>query len=51
MTGGIFWNRVSNASRFLDDAIDELLCGRSVILNFEDDIPWKDVMQIGRAHV
>ena len=44
MTGEIFWKRVSNASRFLDDAIDELLSGRSVVLTFEDDIPWKDVM-------
>ena len=44
MTGEIFWKRVSNASRFLDDAIDELLSDRSVVLSFEDSIPWKDVM-------
>ena len=44
MTDEIFWKRVSNASRFLNDAIDELLSGHSVVLAFEDSIPWKDVM-------
>lgn len=44
MTGEIFWKRVTNASRFLDDAIDELLSGHSVVLKFEDSIPWKDIM-------
>jgi len=44
MTGELFWVSVSNAVRFLDDAIAELLSDRSVVLTFEDSIPWGEIM-------
>ena len=44
MTGEIFWKRVPNAVRFLSDAVDELLAGESVLLQFPVEAPWKDLM-------
>ena len=45
MTGEVFWKRVPNAVRFLTDAVDELLCGKSVVMSFPSEVPWGDVME------
>jgi len=44
MIGELWWNRLVNSVRFLDDVKDVLMDGRSVIMNFSDDVPWLDVM-------
>ncbi len=44
MTSELWWNRMANAVRFLSDAEESLELGKSVVLNFTDDIPWCDVM-------
>lgn len=44
MTGKLWWSRMINAVRFLDDIVDSLISGKSVALNFPDDIPWADIM-------
>jgi len=44
MIGNSFWDKVSGASRFLSDAADKLSDGRSVMLDFDGDVPWSDIM-------
>jgi len=44
MTGELWWNRMTNAVRFLSDAEEALELGKSVVLNFTDEIPWCDIM-------
>ena len=39
-----WWTRVANAVRFLEDAYEALRIGKSVVLNFNCDIPWFDTM-------
>ena len=43
-TEEIWWTRLSNSVRFLEDARDALLSGRSVVMTFPDEVPWQDVM-------
>lgn len=43
-TGELWWNRLVNSVRFLDDVRDALLEGKSVVMNFSSDIPWFDEM-------
>ncbi len=42
--GELWWNRLVNSVRFLDDVKDILMDGKSVIMNFSDEIPWLDIM-------
>ncbi len=44
MTGELWWTRMINAVRFLDDITDSLISGKSVALNFLNEIPWADDM-------
>lgn len=44
MMGEMWWKRMVNSVRFLDDAQDFIESGKSVILNFPDAIPWLDIM-------
>jgi len=44
MTGELWWNRLVNSVRFLDDVKDILMEGKSVIMNFSDNVPWLDIM-------
>lgn len=41
-TGELWWSRLVNSVRFLDDVKDAMLEGKSVILNFTGTIPWYD---------
>ena len=43
MLGEMWWKRMANAVRFLQDALDALSMGTSVVLNFVDEIPWLDI--------
>ena len=43
-TGELWWNRLVNSVRFLDDIYDELMDEKSVLLLFDTDIPWQDIM-------
>lgn len=43
-TGELWWSRLVNSVRFLDDVKDALFEGKSVIMNFSRDIPWYDEM-------
>lgn len=43
-TGELWWSRLVNSVRFLDDIKDALLDGKSIIMNFSDDIPYYDEM-------
>ena len=40
--GELWWNRLVNSVRFLDDVKEALIDGKSVVLNFSDKIPWTD---------
>lgn len=40
----LWWSRLVNSVRFLDDIKDNLINGKSVIMNFSDEIPWFDEM-------
>ncbi len=40
----LWWNRLVNSVRFLDDVQDVLREEKSVFLVFESEIPWKEVM-------
>lgn len=44
MTGELWWSRLVNSVRFLDDIQDALTKNRSVLLLFDTDIPWQDIM-------
>ncbi|MCR5718347.1 MAG: hypothetical protein K6F80_04850 [Oscillospiraceae bacterium] len=44
MTGVLWWRRLVNSVRFLDDIEDALTEERSVLLLFDTDIPWQDIM-------
>lgn len=44
MTGELWWNRLVNSVRFLDDIQDALMDDKSVLLLFDEDIPWQDIM-------
>lgn len=44
MMAQLWWNRLVNSVRFLDDIQDILMCNGSVLLCFETEIPWKDTM-------
>lgn len=43
-TGELWWSRLVNSVRFIDDVKDALLDGKSVIMNFSGNIPWYDEM-------
>lgn len=45
-TGELWWNRLVNSVRFLDDVKDVIMDGKSVIMNFPDEIPWKEEMTV-----
>ncbi|MDE6036424.1 MAG: hypothetical protein K2G36_11035 [Ruminococcus sp.] len=49
-TGELWWNRLVNSARFLDDIQDTLTDNKSVILFFNTIIPWQEIMieAIGR---
>ena len=40
----LWWNRLVNSVRFLDDVQDALREKKSVALIFDTDIPWKEIM-------
>ena len=44
MMGELWWTRLVNSVRFLDDIQDVLLDSRSAVLTFDDEIPWMDIM-------
>lgn len=44
MTGELWWSRLVNSVRFLDDIQDVLTRDKSVLLLFDTDIPWQDIM-------
>lgn len=44
MTGELWWRRLVNSARFLDDLKDALADDKSVLLLFDTDIPWLDIM-------
>lgn len=44
MTGELWWHRLVNSARFLDDIKDPLEDDKSVLLIFDTDIPWLDIM-------
>lgn len=44
MTGKLWWQRLVNSARFLDDLKDALADDKSVLLLFDTDIPWLDIM-------
>lgn len=44
MTGELWWRRLVNSARFLDDIKYKLTDDQSVLLLFDADIPWPDIM-------
>lgn len=44
MMGVMWWTRMVNAVRFLDDAQEALEEGRSVLLHFSGEVPWAEIM-------
>ncbi|MCM1133712.1 MAG: hypothetical protein NC340_09610 [Ruminococcus flavefaciens] len=42
--GEMWWRRMVNAVRFLDDAEDLIAEGKSVILNFSGSVPWGEIL-------
>lgn len=44
MTGRLWWHRLVNSARFIDDVKDMLVDDKSVLLLFDTDIPWQDIM-------
>ena len=47
MTGELWWRRLVNSARFLDDLKDTLADDKSVLLLFDTDIPGLDIMTTG----
>lgn len=45
MVDYIWWNKVTNASRFLDLIVDSIQMGQSVILQLPENVPWYATMQ------
>lgn len=41
----LWWKRISNTSRLIEDIADKLNLGKSVIVNFENSIPWADTFK------
>lgn len=41
----IWWNKVTNASRFLDLIVESIQMGQSVILQLPENVPWYAAMQ------
>ena len=44
MTGELWWHRLVNSARFLDDLKYTLADDKSVLLHFNTDIPWLEIM-------
>lgn len=44
MTGELWWHRLVNSARFIDDLNDTLADDKSVLLLFDAEIPWQDIM-------
>lgn len=44
MTGELWWHRLVNSARFLDDIKDVLAADKSALLLFESSIPWQEIM-------
>nr|WP_302697095.1 hypothetical protein [uncultured Ruminococcus sp.] len=44
MIGELWWNRLVNSVRFLDDIQIAVMNEKSVVLFFDDEIPWQDIM-------
>ncbi len=44
MIGQTWWSRMVNAVRFLNDAHDSLMSGKSVVLHFPGEIPWQELL-------
>ena len=44
MLGELWWTRLVNSVRFLDAVKDELFNGKSVVMSFDNEIPWQDFM-------
>lgn len=40
--GTLWWERTPNANRFIRDILKALYMGKSVIINFPENIPWKE---------
>ena len=43
MIGELWWNRLVNSVRFLDDIQIAVMNQKSVVLFFDDEIPWQDI--------
>ena len=41
MIGELWWNRLVNSVRFLDDIQIAVMNEKSVVLFFDDEIPWR----------
>ena len=48
MIGELWWNRLVNSVRFLDDIQIAVMNEKSVVLFFDDEIPWQDILPVGR---
>ena len=44
-TGELWWNRITNPNRLVNDILDCLYLGRSVIVDFPVGLPWADVFK------
>ena len=44
MMSDLWWNRLVNSVRFLDDIRNAAARGQSVLIGFDSDVPWRDVM-------
>lgn len=44
MTGELWWHRLVNSARFIDDLKDKLADDKSVLLLFDTEIPWAEIM-------
>ena len=44
MMSRLWWTRLVNSARFLDEAQDALMEGQSILLSFESEVPWKETM-------
>jgi hypothetical protein len=40
----LWWQRMSNAVMFISDVYEAIQSGKSVIMNFPDEIPWQDTL-------
>ena len=43
-SGKLWWSRLANSVRFIENTVDALAESRSVILNMPSDIPWREKM-------